>query len=59
MSVELKDMGLGLEETEANQGDVGKDQARAFSASQHSEDWKHAIRSNPKALLWCQCPHLN
>jgi hypothetical protein len=47
-------MGMGLDEKEKKQGDDGTDMARVFSASLHGEDWKHAIRSNPKALLWCQ-----
>ena len=56
MSVDLKNTGvvLGLDE-KGKQPEDGTDLARVFSASQHGEDWKHAIRSNPKALLWCQC----
>src|ERR1700684_4131466 len=57
MSADLKDtdLVLGLDEKK-KQGEDGTDLARVFSASLHGEDWKHAIRSNPKALLWCQYP---
>lgn len=29
------------------------DQAKDFEAAQHVEGWKQAIKSSPKALLWC------
>jgi hypothetical protein len=28
-------------------------EARTYDLAQHSEDWKHAIRANPKAIAWC------
>jgi len=45
--------GKGSDEKEKKQAEDGTDMARVFSASLHGEDWKHAIKSNPKALLWC------
>jgi hypothetical protein len=34
-------------------GEVRPSQAQNFAAAQRKETWMHAVRNNPKALLWC------
>jgi hypothetical protein len=34
--------------------DFQSTQARLFSAAQREETWKQAVKTNPKALLWCE-----
>jgi Fe-S-cluster formation regulator IscX/YfhJ len=34
--------------------DFQSNQARIFGAAQHQETWKQAVKTNPKALLWCE-----
>jgi hypothetical protein len=29
--------------------------ARVFDMLSHGEGWRHAVKANPKALLWCKC----
>lgn len=33
--------------------DSQNDQARRFNEEQHKQSWREAMRSSPKALLWC------
>ena len=40
-------LGVQLQETEI-------ERARIYDALAHEEDWWHAIKANPKALLWCE-----
>lgn len=32
-------------------------QSRAFKADQLRETWGQALKSNPKALMWCKIPY--
>jgi hypothetical protein len=41
------DLGAQLKESE-------REQARVYDQQVHSEEWWHAIKANPKALLWCE-----
>lgn len=29
--------------------------ARVFDMVSRGEGWRHAVKANPKALLWCKC----
>jgi hypothetical protein len=29
--------------------------ARVFDMRSRGEGWRHAVKANPKALLWCKC----
>jgi hypothetical protein len=43
-----------MEEKKASDGnDLENEQARRFNEEQHKQSWREAIRSSPKALLWC------
>jgi hypothetical protein len=58
MSVNLNRQSVFLEDIDMKGGKVEEapySQAEAFEAAQRSEGWKDAIKSSPKALLWCQC----
>ncbi|PMD29436.1 general substrate transporter [Hyaloscypha variabilis F] len=48
---ELKDMGSG--KGEGLQITHDQEQARAFELLSHGEGWWHAVKENPKALMWC------
>jgi hypothetical protein len=49
---ELKDMGSG--KGEGLQITHDQEQARAFELLSHGEGWWHAVKENPKALMWCE-----
>jgi hypothetical protein len=34
--------------------DLHNEQARRFVEAQHGQSWRKALRSSPKALLWCE-----
>jgi hypothetical protein len=49
---ELKDRGIGKGGgTEITQE---QEQARVFEMLSRGEGWWHAVKTNPKALLWCE-----
>jgi hypothetical protein len=42
-----------VEEKKTTGVDLQNEQARRFNEEQHRQSWWEAIRSSPKALLWC------
>jgi len=49
---ELKDMGPG--KGDGLQITHEQEQARVFEMLSHGEGWWHAVKENPKALMWCE-----
>ena len=48
----LKDIGMGKgRESEITQE---QEQGKVFEMLSHGEGWWHAVKTNPKALLWCE-----
>lgn len=45
-------------DVKGGKGDVRSSRALEFETAQHREGWKGSVKSNPKALAWCECHFL-
>jgi hypothetical protein len=57
MDVIRMNVGIGKGDGKVRGAEMEREQeaARAFDMVSRGEGWRHAVRTNPKALLWCKC----
>lgn len=54
--IDMEGLGIGKGSGKAGEAEIEREQeaARVFNMLSHDEGWWHAIKANPKALLWCE-----
>ncbi len=48
-------IGKGVGKVRGAETEREQEAARVFDMRSRGEGWWHAVKANPKALLWCKC----
>jgi hypothetical protein len=55
MDLVRMNVGIGKGDGKVQGAEREQEAARVFDMVSRGEGWRHAVRTNPKALLWCEC----